>query len=110
MFEELRKGLLSSLGAVFLTKEKIEELCRRLVEEAKMSKEDAQKLKDELLSSGESHWVQMEKSVSEGLRKALKNLDVAKSADIQNLEKRIEALEARMSALEGSAPAGSREP
>ena len=100
MFEELRKGLLSSLGAVFLTKEKIEELCHKMVQEARMSKEDAQKLRNELLSTGESHWIQLEKSVSEGLKKAMKNLDMVKGSDIERLEKRIEALEIRLEAAE----------
>lgn len=100
MFEELRKGLLSSLGAVFLTKEKVENLCHRMVEEARISKEDAQKLKDELLSTGESHWTQMEKSISEGLKKTLNNLDLVKASELARLEARIDALEARLDAVE----------
>lgn len=103
MIEELRKGLLSSLGAVFLTKDKIEGLCQKMVEEAKMSKEDAQKLKDELLSTGESHWDQMEKSISEGLKKTFKSLDIVKASDLERLEKRIEAIEKRLDAVEKSA-------
>ena len=100
MIEELRKGLLSSLGAVFFTKEKVEALCHKMVEEARMSKEDAQKLQDELMQTGESHWARMEQSVSDGLRKTFKNLDFAKNSDMARLERRIEAIEARLASIE----------
>lgn len=106
MFEELKKGLLSSLGAVFLTKEKVENLCHRMVEEAKMSKEDAQNLKDELLSTGENHWNQMEKSISEGLRRTLDNLDLVKASELRRLEARIDALEAKLDAVEKTSGPG----
>jgi len=100
MFEEIRNGLLSSFGAVFLTKEKIEELCHKMVQEAKISREDAQKLKEELLSTGESHWSQIEKSFSEAVRKATKNFDLVKASEVQRLEKRIEQIEMRLDAVE----------
>jgi polyhydroxyalkanoate synthesis regulator phasin len=100
MLEELRKGLLSSLGAVFLTKDKIEDLCHKMVEEAKISKEDAQKLKDELLSTGENHWAEMERSISEELKKVFKNLDIVKGSDLVKVQRRIEILEMRMDAVE----------
>jgi polyhydroxyalkanoate synthesis regulator phasin len=100
MFEEIRNGLLSSFGAVFLTKEKVEELCYKLVKEAKISKEDAQKLKEELLSSGESHWSQLEKSISETLKNAFKNFDLVKASEVKELEKRIEQIETRMAIVE----------
>lgn len=102
MFEEIRNGLLSSFGAVFLTKEKVEELCHKMVQEAKISKEDASKLKEELLSTGETHWSQLEKSLGETLKKATKNFDLVKASEVKDLEKRIEQIEMRLAAVEKS--------
>ena len=48
MLEEIKKGLMASFGTIFITKEKIEEATKKMVEQAKISKEDAQKLADEL--------------------------------------------------------------
>ncbi len=56
MLEEIRKGLLAGFGAVLLSKEKIEEVISKLVDEAKLNKEEAQKLKDELFTTGERQW------------------------------------------------------
>ena len=39
MLEEIKKGLLSGFGAIFLTREKAEEVTNKLVDEAKLSKE-----------------------------------------------------------------------
>jgi len=39
-----------------LSKGKIEEVISKLVDEAKLSKEEAQKLKDELFTTGERQW------------------------------------------------------
>jgi polyhydroxyalkanoate synthesis regulator phasin len=100
MFEEIRKGLLSGFGAVFLTKDKVEELCHKMVDEAKLSKEDAQKLKEELISTGEKHWKQTEQALTEGLKKAFHNIDVAKASELNKLEKRIEQMETRLTAIE----------
>ncbi len=100
MFEEIRKGLLSGFGAVFLTKDKIEELCHKMVAEAKISKEDAQQFKEELLSTGEQHWNQTEQALTEGLKKAFHNVDVAKASELNKLEKRIEQMETRLTAIE----------
>ena len=56
MLDEIKKGLLSGLGAVFLTKDKIERITRSMVDEAKLSKEDAQNLKEDLYKTGEKEW------------------------------------------------------
>ena len=60
MLEEFRKGLPSGLGNVILSREKIEAVCRRLVHEAKLSKEDAEKLADDLYEAGRRQWSDIE--------------------------------------------------
>ena len=53
MLETLKKGMLAGLGAAVLTRDKILESTRKLVEEGKLSSEDAEKLTEELIKSGE---------------------------------------------------------
>jgi polyhydroxyalkanoate synthesis regulator phasin len=69
MLEEIKKGLLAGFGAVLLTKEKIDEVSRKLVNDAKLSKEDAQKLTNELIETGDRRWQDLEKTVTENVRK-----------------------------------------
>lgn len=100
MLEEIRKGILSGLGGVLLTKDKIEEIVRRMVDETKMSKEDARKLREDLLSTGERQWTQMQESISEAFKKGMKSLDIGSKSEVQRLAERVENLEKRLILLE----------
>lgn len=100
MIEEIRKAFATGLGAVLLTKDKIEEMTRKWVEEAKISKEDAQKLQKELLEAGENQYSKFEKSVQDSMKKAYENLGVVRNDDYLKLKQRLEALEIRVSVLE----------
>lgn len=100
MLEEIRKGLLSGLGAVLLTKEKVEEATLRLVKEAKISKEDAKNLADELFQAGTRQWSEMEASLSKTLRKAVENLDIASKKELHGLKSKVGKLEKRFEKLE----------
>ena len=102
MLEEIRKALQTGLGAVILTKEKAEEISRKMVKEAKLSKEDANTLKQELLSSGERQWKEMEQSLSAALKKAVRKLDMGKSSELQEIREKVENLEKRVEMIEES--------
>jgi polyhydroxyalkanoate synthesis regulator phasin len=100
MLEEIRKGLLSGLGGVLLTKEKIEEIIRKMVDEAKMSKEDARKLREDLLTTGERQWAQIQESISEAFRRGVKSLDIGSKSEVERLRERVDNLEKRLIILE----------
>jgi polyhydroxyalkanoate synthesis regulator phasin len=102
MLEELKKGLLATFGTIFLTKDKIEEVTKKMVDQAKISKEDAQKLAEELIQTGEDRWTDVEKTVSDITRKGLDSLDVCRQSDLQELTAKIDALEKRLAAIEAS--------
>lgn len=102
MFEEIRKGLLSGLGAVLLTKEKADEVTRKLVDEAKISKGDAERLVDELFETGTRKWSEIEASLSKALRKGIDNLDIASRKELHGLKSKVGKLEKRVKTLEQS--------
>ena len=96
MLDEIKKGLLSGLGAVFLTKDKIERITRKMVEEAKMSKEDAQNLKEDLYKTGEREWSELEDFFSGIIKKIMQGLDLCSRKDMDDLKKRVAELEKRL--------------
>lgn len=107
MLEEIRKILFSGLGLILLTREKAEEVTRKLVEEARLSKEEAKELVDELATTGSMQWSDMEESLTRAIRKSLANLDVAGKKELQDcrsrvadLEKHVEVLQKRIGSLE----------
>lgn len=102
MLEEIKKGLLASFGTIFITKDKIEEATKKMVDQAKISKEDAQKLAEELLQTGEERWTDMEKAVTEMTRKGLDSLDVCRQSELQALKAKIDKLEKRLAAIEAA--------
>ncbi|MFO8082965.1 MAG: phasin family protein [Desulfobacterales bacterium] len=100
MLEDIRKGLVTGLGAVVLTREKIEAVCRKLVEDAKMSREDAQKLADDLYHAGERQWGELEKNIKDTMRSALSTLDIGSENDLKLLRSKVDNIEKRVTLLE----------
>ena len=112
MLDEIKKGLLSGLGAVFLTKEKIEKITRSMVEEAKISKEDALNLKEDLYKTGEHEWSEFEAFFSGVIKKIMTGLDLCSRKEMDELKKRVEDLETKLAAETpqvSDQPAGTEE-
>jgi polyhydroxyalkanoate synthesis regulator phasin len=107
MLEDIKKGLLAGFGSIFLTKDKIEETVKKMVEQAKISREDADKLANELVKVGEERWTELEKAVTELTRKGMTNLDVCRRSELVALENRVLELEKRLAALEESPTSGT---
>jgi polyhydroxyalkanoate synthesis regulator phasin len=100
MLQDIRKGLMAGLGAVVLTREKIETVCRRFGEETKMSKEDVQNLADELYHAGERQWGDIEKMFKDAVRGTMESLDIGSSHDLKMLNDKLENIEKRLTLLE----------
>lgn len=100
MKEEIKKSLVSGLGAVLLTKEKAEKVVSRLVEEAKISNEEAQNLVDELFETGTRHWSDIETSLSKMIHKGIDNLNIASKKELHGLKSKVGKLEKRVEELE----------
>ncbi len=98
MLDEIKRGLLSGLGAVFLTKDKIERITRNMVEEAKISKEDAQNLKEDLYKTGEREWSELEEFLAGIIKKIMQGLDLCSRKELDELKKRVDELEKRPAA------------
>ena len=102
MIDLIRKSLLASLGAAVVTKEKIEEATRKLVKEGKISREDAEKLSEDLVESGRKQWDEIQTKVNDTVKKVVENLDLASKKDVQEQKEKIEELERRIDAFDQS--------
>jgi polyhydroxyalkanoate synthesis regulator phasin len=100
MLEDVKKGLMTGLGAIILTKEKIEKITQKLVDEAKLNKEDARKLQKELLESGQHHWDHLTDSLSNLIKKGTDRLESSTKKEVLELKEKIEHLEKRVAFLE----------
>ena len=100
MLEEMKRGLLTSLGAVLLTKDKIEETVQKMVKESRMSEADARKLRDELMEDGENQFSRLEESMARAMEKGMGRMGIARENDLLKIKHRLDALDIRLSVLE----------
>lgn len=100
LFETLKKTLYAGVGLAFFTKDKLEEMGKRMAEEAKLNEEDAKKFIDEVIRKSEDAKAAFEKAVNTGVKAALERLDLPRRAELKALEERIRALESQVKAPE----------
>ncbi|MDB5105594.1 MAG: hypothetical protein JWP91_3283 [Fibrobacteres bacterium] len=103
LIETLKKTLYAGVGLAFFTRDKLEEMGKRMADEAKLSEEDAKKFIDEMLKKSEDAKNAFEKAVSSGVNATLERLDLPRRGDIKALETAVKALEARVRQLESKA-------
>ena len=100
MLELLRKGMLAGLGAAVLTRDKIREATRAFVEEGKITNDEADKLAEDLVNSGEREWGDLNSKLQSSMKKISENLEVVRKKEFVDLKARVELLEQRLRLLE----------
>jgi len=100
MLDVIKKGFLASLGAAVVTMEKIQEVTRSLVQEGKISTDEADKLTQDLVKSGEQQWQEINEKITESMKKVAESVNVVKHKEFQELKSRLETLEQRVAAME----------
>lgn len=93
MFELIKKIMLTGVGLAAVTKDKVEELGRELIEKSEMSEKEGKELIDELLKKSEQAREDLETSIEDVVRKVLGKMDLATRGDIDVLAERIKSLE-----------------
>lgn len=95
MIDTLRKALYAGVGVAFLTRDKIEEIAKKLAEEAKLSESEGKKLVDEFLKKSDDAKSSLDKMVSSAVSAAFEKLDIPRRSELKALEERVKALEAK---------------
>jgi polyhydroxyalkanoate synthesis regulator phasin len=100
MLEEIPKNLLAGLGAVLLTKDKIEEITRQLVHDARLSREDADRLAEDLYQAGRRQWSSLETFLKDAVRRTLASVDIGSRQELEKLKSKVNTLQKRVELLE----------
>ena len=96
MFDLLKKATLMGIGITSMTKDKIEELAKEIVEEGKLSEEEGKKLVEDLLKQSDEARKDLESRVEKLVKSALEKLDIPSYAEVEKLEVRIKKLETQI--------------
>jgi polyhydroxyalkanoate synthesis regulator phasin len=100
MLEDIQKYLATGLGAVLLTKDKIKEITRRWADEARLSREDAERLVDELYRAGQPQWLAVETAIKDAVRRTLATMDIGSRQEFEKLKGSVSDLQKRVDILE----------
>ncbi|HFQ90593.1 MAG TPA: hypothetical protein ENK27_11010 [Desulfobulbus sp.] len=101
MKELMKNVVYAGVGAAFLTKEKIEELNRDLVEKGKMTQEEGKQFVDELIKKSENVKDQLELWISQRVEDKIKQLDLATRDELADLKRQVEELQVALNARGG---------
>lgn len=93
MVSLLGKFLLSGLGILVLTEEKIVKFIEELTKEGEITQKGKKELLTEIIEKGEEKKKEIEGKIREKVENMLSQMNVATKNDIQKLEKRIATLE-----------------
>lgn len=96
MSEMLEKVFLLGVGAASLTKEKVQDLVDELVKRGQLSREQGEKLIDEASQRAREETASVRESVSDAYQDALRAMGVATREHVEELERRISVLEAKV--------------
>lgn len=93
MKELLKKGLSLGLGFAVVSKEQIEKVIDELVKKGDISATESKDLLKELIQKGEEQQDEINTKLREQVRKILSELKIPTKADIERLENRLTQLE-----------------
>ncbi len=101
MKEMLKNVLYTGLGAAFLTKEKIEELRKDLIEKGKMSQDEGKQFVDDLIRKSEKAKDQLDLWINKRVEDRINQLNLATKDEIAELRRKIEELQVAINKGEG---------
>ncbi|SJZ72342.1 phasin family protein [Selenihalanaerobacter shriftii] len=101
MFELFKKTLATGLGVMLFTKEKAEKMVDELVEEGRISQQEAEEIIDELMDMAEEEKNGFKGRIEEEMNKLLNKTGLNKDKEISNLKDDVRKLGLEIEFLKG---------
>lgn len=102
MIDIIKKTLLAGVGAAVLTKDKVESALSDFVQQGKVSAEEAKAMAEKVTAEGRQEFETLSGQLGEKIHDMLSGID-------QRAQKRLDALELRVAALEQAAATAASE-
>lgn len=100
MIDLIKKALLTGVGVASLTKDKIEDLAKELIDKGKMSEQEGEKLVQEMLSRAEESRETVKNQTETLVKNTVTKMQLARVEDIELLKAEIELLREDIAALQ----------
>ncbi len=92
MFDLFKKAVLMGLGAVTITKEKVEQIVDELIKKGELTEGERSKAIRDLLTKAQEQEKAINEKVNTIVKNAIEKLDLPSRKDIERLEEKIDAL------------------
>jgi polyhydroxyalkanoate synthesis regulator phasin len=102
MFDLIKKTLLTGVGLAVMTKEKVEELGKELVSQAKLSEHEGKEFVDNLLKQSETSRKEFETRINAAVQKAVSGLNLASKDEVARLSAKVEEMTAKLAGTKGT--------
>ncbi|WP_028273964.1 phasin family protein [Atopococcus tabaci] len=99
MLEEIRKLMLAGIGGAAMTVDKTQDMIDRLVARGKLTVDEGKKLSEELIQRTKTGEMEEDPLSREELQTLLIEMNVAQRKDIEDLERKVDELIARVAEL-----------
>ena len=96
MLDIIKKSLYLGLGVASFTKERVESVVDELIEKGQLSKDEKSKAIKDIFDKIEKEEKEVQKKIHKVVKEVLDKVGVATQKDIENLQKRIKKLEAKL--------------
>ena len=100
MFELMKKTLLAGLGTAVITRTKVKEIMEKMVEQGKITSEEADRYTRELMDNGEKELREISDQISKSLGKLPSTFNLAGKDSLDELLTRVDNLEKRLDLVE----------
>jgi polyhydroxyalkanoate synthesis regulator phasin len=100
MLELLKKTVFAGIGAAITTKERVETMLQEMVEQGKLTREEASRMADKIARDGKEEFERTQKEISRNLSQMFSKSDVVSIDDFRKLELRVSILEEKEAARE----------
>lgn len=94
--DNIRRFLATGLGLAIFTKDRVNEIINQMVQQGQVSREDGERLLDEVIRRAQEQGGQFSTLMNEGVNRVLERTGLARQSDVQELIRRIEELEAKL--------------
>lgn len=94
--EMFQRVMLLGIGAAALTREKVEELVNDLVEKGKLTADEGRELLEETTGRAKREGLNLKEMAADSYQDALRVMNVATRESVEELERRLEVLEAKV--------------
>ena len=92
MIDLIKETLLTGIGVVALTKEKIEEVAKEFVEKGKITEQEGRALVEDLVARSEESRIEFQKQVEEKVESVMKKMNLAKQSEVDALRDELEEI------------------